>query len=118
LITHSGLFHSHLVTKTPTISQAVASILNLPGTKMSFLINGLCGNTKPKLLFFQGTYSQTIKSVFLSIIFITSASSLQLKVLTLALTLSQSKAHFLLFENTKNHFSIHSTSINQKSHFH
>jgi hypothetical protein len=95
-ITHSGFFHSHLITKTQTISQALASILNLPGTKISFLTFGLLGITKPKLLFFPGIYSQTIKSTFLSIIFIITASSLHLKTLTLALTLSPSRAEFLL----------------------
>jgi len=117
-MTHSGFLHFHSFINTQTISPCFASIENFHGTKISFFILGLLGLTKPNLLFFPGKYSQTTKSVFLSITLVTSASCFHLNIFTLASTLSQSNAQFLLRQKTKNHLSIPSTSTNQKSHFH
>jgi hypothetical protein len=44
----SGDLPSHFTISTATTSQSFASIDNLPGTKISFLIFLSFGNTKPK----------------------------------------------------------------------
>jgi hypothetical protein len=51
-IFHSGFFPSHLKTLTATICPGFASPINLSGMKISLLIAGLNGTTKPHFKFF------------------------------------------------------------------
>jgi hypothetical protein len=117
-IVHSGFFPVQSVTSTQTMSQALASILFFPATNISVFTDGLLGITNQYVSVLPGLNSQTISSSFLSNTRTIVASCLPLNIFTLASTLSQSRAEFLLCENTKYPLSTPSTSINQKSHFH
>jgi hypothetical protein len=83
----SGERPSHFIISTATTSPSFASFVNLPGTKISFLIFLSLGATKPK--FQDEVKTPTTGSFLCLIICLITASFLPLNSFTFANTLSQ-----------------------------